>query len=206
MLFRSQVFNFEISDFCEKFKWNLLQVNYGLQALAQEEILSYTESVLKASSIVFTSTKEQIQDIEMRLPHLEAVIKGLLRSYQGVFDFPVTIYETALSKFISMPIELVKNNLQELHRQGIVDYKPQNDKPQIILLKNRMYKDDFKINEKGLTERKEKHLQRIQAIINYSNNNSACRSKIIGNYFNDHLIAECGICDNCVSKIGRAHV
>ena len=115
-------------------------------------------------------------------------------------DFPVTIYETALSKFISMPIELVKNNLQELHRQGIVDYKPQNDKPQIILLKNRMYKDDFKINEKGLTERKEKHLQRIQAIINYSNNNSACRSKIIGNYFNDHLIAECGICDNCVSK------
>ena len=196
----SQVFNFEISDFCEKFKWNLLQANYGLQALAQEEILSYNESVLKASSIVFTSTKEQIQDIEMRLPHLEAVIKGLLRSYQGIFDFPVTIYETALSKFISMPIELVKNNLQELHRQGIVDYKPQNDKPQIILLKNRMYKDDFKINEKGLTERKEKHLQRIQAIINYSNNNSACRSKIIGNYFNDQLIAECGICDNCVSK------
>ena len=99
-----------------------------------------------------------------------------------------------------MPIELVKNNLQELHRQGIVDYKPQNDKPQIILLKNRMYKDDFKINEKDLTERKEKHLQRIQAIIKYSNNNSACRSKIIGNYFNDQLIAECGICDNCVSK------
>ena len=52
----SQVFNFEISDFCEKFKWNLLQANYGLQALAQEEILNYTESVLKASSIVLISS------------------------------------------------------------------------------------------------------------------------------------------------------
>ena len=196
----NQIFNFDLAEFCERFKWKTLQANYGLQSLAQEEILSYTEFSNKASTVVFTSTKEQIFEFENREPQFEVVIKGLLRSYPGIFDFPVTIYETALAKFISTPIAEVKKQLEKLHQYGIVEYKPQNNKPQILLLQNRMYKDDFKFNEKGLIERKEKHLNRINAIINYCINLTDCRSKIIGNYFNDMSISECGICDVCISK------
>lgn len=196
----NQVFNFDLAEFCDRFKWKTLQANYGLQALAQEEILSYTESSNKLSTLVFTSTKEQIFEFESREPQFEGIIKGLLRSYPGIFDFPVSIYETALAKFISSPITQVKKQIEQLHQYGIVEYKAQNKKPQILLLQNRMYKDDFKFNEKGLNERKEKHLNRINTIINYSFKLTDCRSKAIGNYFNDHSIAECGICDNCISK------
>ena len=38
---------------------------------------------------------------------------------------------------------------------GIVQYQPQNDKPQVLLLKNRMYQDDFKIDHKALAMREE---------------------------------------------------
>lgn len=200
----NQIFNFDLAEFCERFKWKTLQANYGLQALAQEEILSYTESSNKAASLVFTSTKEQIFDFETRAPQFEGIIKGLLRTYPGIFDFPVSIYETALAKFISTPVNEVKKQLEQLNQYGIVEYKPQNNKPQIILLQNRMYRDDFKFNEKGLEERKEKHINRINAIIDYCVNRNECRSKIIGNYFNDMSIAECGKCDNCISKKNKA--
>jgi len=200
----NQIFNFDLSEFCERFYWKPLQANYGLQALAQEEILSYTESSNKASTLVFTSTKDQIFEFEKREPQFDGVIKGLLRSYPGIFDFPVSIYETALAKFISTPIMQVKKQLEQLHKYEIVEYKPQSNKPQILLLKNRMYKDDFKFNAKELKERKEKHLKRINAIINYCFNETVCRSKIIGNYFNDQLIADCGICDNCISKKNKS--
>ena len=200
----NQTFNFDLAEFCERFKWKTLQANYGLQALAQEEILSYTESSNKTATLVFTSTKEQIFEFESREPQFEVIIKGLLRSYPGIFDFPVSIYETALAKFISTPITQVKKQLEQLNQYEIVEYKPQNNKPQILLLQNRMYKDDFKFNEKGLLERKEKHLKRINAIINYCLNINDCRSKVIGNYFNDLSITKCGICDNCLSKKNKS--
>lgn len=202
----NQTFNFDLAEFCDRFKWKTLQANYGLQALSQEAILSYTESTNKTTTLVFTSTKEQIFEFESREPQFEDVIKGLLRSYPGIFDFPVSIYETALAKFISKPITEVKKQLQKLHQYGIVEYKPQNNKPQIFLLQNRMYKDDFKFNEKGLIARKEKHLSRINAIIKYCSNINDCRSKVIGNYFNDLSIAECGICDNCISKKNKSKI
>ena len=200
----NQTFNFDLAEFCERFKWKTLQANYGLQALAQEEILSYTESSNKTATLVFTSTKEQIFEFESREPQFEGIIKGLLRSYPGIFDFPVSIYETALAKFISTPITQVKKQLEQLHQHGMVEYKPQNNKPQILLLQNRMYKDDFKFNEKGLLERKKKHLKRINEIINYCLNINDCRSRVIGNYFNDLSIVECGICDNCLSKKNKS--
>ena len=196
----NQVFDFDITFFAEKFKWKLLQATYGLQALAQEGILSFTESAYKASTLIFTSSKEELMEFEEREPLLEEIIKALLRSYEGIFDYPTTIYETKLAGFLSWPIDKVKAALAQLNKYNIVKYTPRSDKPQIILLQNRMYKDDFKFNMMALVERKTKHLDRINAIINYSKEQSICRSVLIGNYFNDKKIQPCSICDNCIEN------
>ena len=196
----NQVFDFDITFFAEKFKWKLLQATYGLQALAQEGILSFTESAYKASTLIFTSSKEELIEFEEREPLLEELIKALLRSYEGIFDYPTAIYETKLAGFLSWPIENVKAALEQLNKYNIVKYTPRSDKQQIILLQNRMYKDDFKFNMMALVKRKTKHLDRINAIINYSKEQSICRSVLIGNYFNDKKIQPCGICDNCIEK------
>ena len=34
----------------------------------------------------------------------------------------------------------------------------------------------------------------------YINNNTNCRSTIIGNYFGDTSLTDCGICDNCLRQ------
>ena len=196
----NQVFDFDVTFFAEKFKWKLLQATYGLQALAQEGILSFTESAYKASTLIFTSSKEELIEFEEREPLLEELIKALLRSYEGIFDYPTAIYETKLAGFLSWPIENVKAALEQLNKYNIVKYTPRSDKQQIILLQNRMYKDDFKFNMMALVKRKTKHLDRINAIINYSKEQSICRSVLIGNYFNDKKIQPCGICDNCIEK------
>ena len=196
----NQVFDFDITFFAEKFKWKLLQATYGLQALAQEGILSFTESAYKASTLIFTSSKEELIEFEEREPLLEELIKALLRSYEGIFDYPTAIYETKLAGFLSWPIDKVKAGLEQLNKYNIVKYTPRSDKQQIILLQNRMYKDDFKFNMMALVKRKTKHLDRINAIINYSKEQSICRSVLIGNYFNDKKIQPCGICDNCIEK------
>ncbi len=191
-------YDFDIARFAQNFTFNILQATYGIKALSQEDLLSYSEVFFKPSTIVFTTSKNDLQEFEMQHPSLEQVIKALLRSYEGIFDYPATIYESMLAGFLRISIEETKAKLKTLHQYNIIEYQPQNDTPQIILLKNRMYSDDFKINTKDLEIRKDNYKKRIQAITDYLNEKNICRSVIIGNYFNDKKILACGICDNCI--------
>jgi ATP-dependent DNA helicase RecQ len=193
-----QSFDFDLPLFSETFKWNILQATYGLQALSQEGLFFITENSFRPSQLVFTVTKEQLFDFEKNQPSLEPLIKGLLRSYEGIFDYSTFIHETLLAKFTSTPIGIIRKNLQLLHQYQIAKYTPATEKPQIVLLMNRMYKDDFKFNMKALQERKKNHLKRIQAMVDFSNNSTDCRSVIIANYFNDNTSVSCGNCDNCL--------
>ncbi|MEP7163577.1 MAG: ATP-dependent DNA helicase RecQ [Ferruginibacter sp.] len=193
-------YDFDIASFAEKFKLNILQATYGIKALAQEDLLSYTEVFFKPSTLVFTASKNDLYEFEQQHPELGPLIKGLLRSYEGIFDYPATIYESLLAGFLKAGIEETRSKLLMLQQYKIVHYQPQNDKPQVILLRNRMYSDDFRINTKDILARKENYKKRIGAMVGYIADKKTCRSVLTGNYFNDKNILPCGICDNCINN------
>lgn len=195
-----QSFEFDIAVFTQTFKLNILQVTYGLQALSQEGLISYSEIFFKPSTLVFTSSKTDLYEFEQQHPEWEPIIKGLLRTYEGIFDYPATIYESALAKFLSVSTIEVKEQLSKLHNYRVVEYDPQNDKPRITLLKNRMYNDNFKINTKDHLLRKQNYKLRMDAMAGYVRDTTSCRSILLGNYFNDKKIQPCGICDNCINN------
>jgi len=195
-----QSFDFDISLFSFYFKLNILESTYGLNALSQEGLIFLTEKNTKPSSLVFSTTKETLNDFEKNNPKFEPIIQMMLRNYEGIFDYSSAIYESLLSKSLSTPIENIKEQLIYLHKYNIVQYTPQSDKSQITLLRNRMYSDDFKFDYISLEKRKEKHKERINTMIEFTANKIKCRSQIIGNYFNDNTIAPCGICDTCLNN------
>jgi ATP-dependent DNA helicase RecQ len=193
-------FDFDLSTFATAFKINILTATYAIKTLEQEGILRFNEVFFKPSTLVFTCDKNQLNDFEQQYPQLEPVIKGLLRSYEGVFDFPATIYETQLAKFIQKKLPLVQQQLQQLHQSGIIEYSPQKDKPQVTLLQNRMYADSFVINLSNYLQRKQNFEKRVLAITKYVQQTIMCRSRMIAAYFNDNNVKACGICDNCINQ------
>ena len=193
-------YEFEVPAFAEAFKLNILEATYGIKALAQEDLLSYNEVSFKPSGLVFTCSKEDLHEFETQHPELEPLIKALLRMYEGIFDYPSTIYESLIAKFLQRNVQEVRDGLTVLHQYQVVNYLPQNDRPQLLLLRNRMYADDFKLNSKNLVERRETYRQRVKAIYDFVTDNRSCRSVMIGNYFNDRQIRPCGICDNCINN------
>ena len=193
-------FDMDLASFAQHFKLNILEATYGIQALSQEGLVSFSETMFKQSTVEFRTTKTDLEEFETHHQILEPLIKGLLRSYEGIFDFPCIVYEKLLAGFIKMPHGDVVKGLMELHQKGIIDYKPASEKPQIFLLKNRMYNDDFFIDVAAITTRKAEATKRTKAIENYVNNAAFCRSKIIGNYFGETAAKDCGICDNCINN------
>ncbi len=198
-------FDFDISTFCTAFKLNLLSSSYAIKALEQEDVLSFNEVFFKPSTILFTTTREELMDFEKQYPNMEPLIKGLLRSYEGIFDFPTTIYESRLSKFLQTDIISLKKDLKKLNDMGIISYAAQKDIPQITLLQNRMYNDSYQINTVDYLIRKKKFEERVAAIIGFIKLPIYCRSNHIAFYFTAEKIQDCGICDNCI-KAKSSHI
>ncbi len=193
-------YDFDIAVFASAFKTDALVAAYAIKALEQEGVFIFNDTFFKASSVVFTCTKEELNELEKQQPLLDNMTKALLRSYEGIFDFPAAINETSLAAFTKQSRDGVAKQLMQLKSFGILAYEPQKDKPQITLLQNRMYADSFVINLENYLKRKKLFEERIKSMCDFANSTLQCRSQQIASYFNSHINNNCGICDNCINQ------
>ena len=193
-------FDFDINDFVKKFKLNVHTTVYSLKALEQEGWLSFNEQVFIPSTAQFTSTKNYLSEFEKANPLLEPIIKSLLRAYEGIFDFPVSVSEVVLARLNKTDTGTIKQQLLQLHKVGIINYAAQKDSPQILLLRERIKVEELMIDVSAFKTRKEKFIQRSKMMIQYAHEIVFCRSRMLGAYFGDKELKNCGICDNCLSQ------
>jgi len=193
-----QYYDFDINDFLKKFKLHSRSVIFSLKALEQEGWLSFNEQVFLPPVVKFTTDKTKLYESEKAYPTLEPLIKSLLRAYEGIFDYPTSISELMLARLLRKEASEVKTELSQLHHYGIIDYQPQKDGPQLFFLKDRVNSADLSINKLNYAKRKEKLAARVKEMIRFILSDTQCRSKMIGYYFGDSEMKNCGICDNCL--------
>ena len=195
-----QYYDFDIVDFIKKFKLNSHTVFYSVKTLEQEEWLSFNEQVFLSSTVRFTTSKDYLYQFEKDHPELEPLIKVLLRSYEGIFEYPALISENILARLLKTEKDEVKKQLMQLHAYGLIDYIPQKDTPQLLFLRNRIKTEELRIDLAALNNRKERFVSRISHFIHYVNETVECRSRIIASYFGDDELKDCGVCDNCLRQ------
>ena len=192
-------YDFNLEAFIQRFKLNILEVMYSLQALKQEQIITYLENVFLPATVQFTAGRAFIEETEDMYPEHEPLIKTLLRTYAGILDFPVKINEQQLAKKLRKDVTVISRNLSFLQSQGVLRYIPQKDQPQINFLQGRIKTEELNVNHARYLSRKAAYQARIQKMIAYIKEEK-CRSVNIGSYFGDISIADCSICDNCRKK------
>jgi ATP-dependent DNA helicase RecQ len=191
-------FDFDLNTFAKNFKLDAYTIISVLKILEQEELVSYSEQFFQPSTVVFTVEKRALEDLEKSHPQYSELVKGLLRSYDGIFDVPSFIDESELSKFTRIKRSELLEALMNLNALGIINYTPQKEKPQIYFIKNRVRTDELFINQKNISKRKEAYEKRLQAMIAFCKDQHQCRSSMISVYFNGTSLPPCGICDNCL--------
>jgi ATP-dependent DNA helicase RecQ len=196
----NQYYDFDISDFLKKFKLAGHSALYSLKALEHEGYLTFNEQVFLPATVCFTTDKSRLYDFQMTHPPLETLIKTLLRSYEGIFDQACFISDKMIAGLMKKDTEEIKKQLTELSRYGIIEYQPQKDSPQLMLLRDRVKAEDISINMVSFNQRKEQFVQRMKQMTGYVKEDGRCRSRIIGAYFGDAAIRSCGICDNCLRQ------
>ena len=195
-----QYFDFDLLEFVKNFKLETLLVINTLKVLEQEGHITFSETIFLPSQVNFSTERDILNQFEISHSHLEPLIKSLLRTYEGIIDNRVSVYEKQLARLCRLTIDEIKEQLVELQSFGIIEYLPQKDTPQIHFLLNRASAQYLQIDQDHYLERKKQFSERVQKMIRYVELTDACRSSYISSYFGDIEVKDCGICDNCLTK------
>ena len=197
-------YDFNLAEFIKNFQLDAFITVSTLKMLEQEGYISFNETVFLPSRACFTIQKELLLVFEQAHPQLEPVVKCLLRTYEGIYDNSVSINEKLISRLIKNDVEEIKNKLQQLQSFGIIQYRQQKETPQVYFITNRAPAQYLIINYERYKKRKDNFIQRVETMLHYISDVKMCRSKLIGQYFGDSEISDCGICDNCLKRNATA--
>lgn len=195
-----QYFDFDLYTFIKNFKLDGLLVVNTLKVLEQEGHITFSESIFLPSQVNFITSKETLNQFEISHPHIEPLLKCLLRTYAGIIDNRVSVHEKQLARLCRISIEDVQEQLIELRSYGIIEYLPQKDTPQIHYLLNRASAQYLQIDQDRYLLRKKLYTERVENMLQYIGLTDQCRSQYIASYFGDKNVPACGVCDNCLTK------
>jgi ATP-dependent DNA helicase RecQ len=193
-------YDFNLKDFIKKFSQDIQTTLFGLKALEQNGWLTFNEQVFYPATVRFNIYKNDLYEYEKKFADYEPIIKILLRTYEGIYDYPVAISEGYIAHLLKYDIAIVKDQLRKLNIDRVIIYEPQKEDPQVMLTRTRIKTALLQIDTEEHNKRKAIFSERIDKIIDYIKDTDTCRSKIIGNYFGDAKMNDCGICDNCLKK------
>lgn len=193
---------FNIEDFCRKFKLFPVPVDSALKILTQAGYLQYTDEQDNASRLLFTLQRDELYKLREQDDKTELLVRTLLRSYTGLFTDYAFINEDSLATRTGLNRRQVYEILMRLSKQHILKYIPRKKTPYIIYTRERLDVDEIILPPSIYDERKQQYEKRINAMLDYVDDEIACRSRKLLRYFGEKNEHECGQCDVC---LGRKH-
>ena len=190
---------FNLEEFCRKFKYFPVPADSALKILTQAGYLEYTDEQDNASRLYFTVRRDELYKLRELGEDMDKLIQIVLRSYTGVFTDYTFINENSLAVRSGLTRQRVYDLLIRLSKMRVIDYIPHKKTPYIIYTRERVDRQHLQISRSIYEERKERYEARIQAMVDYVTTETVCRSRMLLRYFGEKNEHNCGICDVCLS-------
>jgi len=187
-------YKFDLTEFANNFG---IAFNDALNCLKVLESMGYlkSEDVNHQDKIKITVNHEDLYKYQVKYPHLDLIIKTLLRSYSGLFDHYIPISVWDLSKELKLSKNQLIDGLKKLSSDGIIDYIKKSSDNTITYLKSRPTK--ISIDTSKYSQLKNQTAYRKKFMLDYANNTCICREHVLLEYFGELTQESCGNCDIC---------
>ncbi len=194
---------FDLADFARHFSLNAPTAYYAIKYIEQEGYWELTDELDNPAKIIFTVSRDSLYKVQVNNRTLDTFLKSLMRIYTGIFSKITPIDEEYVARITTDSPQGVKQKLITLSRMHVLKYIPRVKTPLMIMHYERLTESNFYLPDKRYNERKEVFAGRIEAMIEYLQEESLCRSRQLIKYFGQEDIPNCGICDVCLSNRKR---
>jgi len=193
-------YDFNINDFSRTYRLSVFTAFSSLKLLELEGYIELTEEINNPSRIKFLLNRDDLYRFQVSNSLFDVFIKLILRSYSGVFTEYTTIDETMLAKRANVDQDVVRQYLNKLVALSVISYLPQKRCPMVSYIEERLDDKSLYISRENYQTRKERYVERANAILNYSVSRDKCRSQLLLEYFGESDSPPCGECDVCKMK------
>ena len=197
----SYVFN--IYKFSHHIKLPVTTVHNIIKLLQLNGYMTLVEESDNPARIMFMVSRDDLYQIRHSAKE-EEIILAILRLYPGIFNEFRPINEMEIASMSKQSHTEVHELLKKLWRSNTIRYIPTNHDPLIFLDEERLPARDVYIAPSTYSHRKNLMLERFNHLLDYTNEECKCRSRVIEKYFCDTMSEPCGICDNCLARKRKA--
>ncbi|MFN5555098.1 MAG: ATP-dependent DNA helicase RecQ [Chryseotalea sp.] len=199
-------YDFDLAEFSDRFHFFSHEVFHALKKLEENGILTFNESYYSPSLLHISVDKGRLYEFQVAQARFDFFIKVLLRMYGGVLlSEYVKIHEKQLAEAAKVSLKECMDLLQHLSKMQIVDYQPKKDTPQITFLHRRVEAKHLPIDRQKWEARRALLENKMQAVVNYVQQQELCRMLVMMHYFGEKDGEACGQCDVCIDKKKTLH-
>ena len=192
-------FEFDIEKFCITFKHFPIQTNAALHILTKAGYINYEEEAENRAQVKMLLQRDELYRLDSLNEQETSVITALLRDYGGLSADFCYINEGLVALHSGLTSPQVYDILKKLNERRILKFIPQKKIPHITYTQRREEMERLVFRPEIYEHRKEKFVERMEAIVNYVTNDDICRSKQLLLYFGEKQSHDCMQCDVCIA-------
>ena len=195
---------FHLEDFCRQFSLQRAKTHYAVQYLDSIGQISYSEDVEIPTRVKIIPDRQALYSIELPNPQMVSLLELLMRNYTGIFSYAVPVDEQSLSRSLKISVPQLRVLLYETSLEHVIKYIPCDVSTVVFLRHPRLRPGDVDLNPLYYKRLREAAQERAAQMEQYCTSTDECRSARLIRYFGQEEVRDCGVCDVCRARKGRA--
>ena len=195
---------FHLEDFCRQFSLQRAKTHYAVQYLDRIGQISYSEDVEIPTRVKIIPDRQSLYSIELPNPQMVSLLELLMRNYTGIFSDAVPVDEQSLGRSLGLSVPQLRVLLYETSLEHVIKYIPCDVSTVVFLRHPRLRPGDVDLKPLYYKRLREAAQERAAQMEQYCTSTDECRSARLIRYFGQEEVRDCGVCDVCRARKGRA--
>ncbi len=188
---------FDLMAFCQHYSLQKSPVFHALKYIEREGHWTFSEDLEIKTKVQILPDRKDLYGIDLPDPLMPLVLEKLMRRYTGLFSFPVSIEEDYIASACGTSIPVLRQVLYKLALEHVIKYIPADNADVIYLHHDRLRPGNVQLSPKHYQMLLESSRNRKEAMFDYVEETTECRSKFLLRYFGEESDHDCGTCDIC---------
>lgn len=191
-------FEFDEYKFCSHFGHYPSRLYEAMRIIEHAGYIKYENDPDTQPRVQITCSRNELYNIEGLSQTENAVLTTLLRFYGTLFVDLTYINEHKVASKAGITRTNLHVALKQLAQRRIIKYVPRRNVPLLTFTRQRVDSSRMVIKKEIYEEQRERLAERISAIVEYAENENACRQKLLLRYFGEKDATNCKHCDVCL--------
>ena len=194
---------FDLPAFCKHYHLQQASVFYAVKYLEREGHWTFSEDLEIQTRVQITVDRSALYGIELPDARMVPLLETLMRSYTGLFSFPVTIDEEYIAAKSGVTVSELRQLLYGLSINHVIKDIPADRADVIYLLHDRLHPGNVMLSPGRYELLRDAFRTRVATMLDYAAETDECRSRFLLRFFGQEESADCGRCDICRERSKR---